>query len=585
MLQPRSQSLPVSEVPKEQDCVQRGFGQPRHHPSLPPHRGDDFTGVIMPEDTFHSGDSEGGAQVISRCNSESASKDLRHLLWMMQKSLGELGQVHSKLRYELDLGCPADIPLSGHNHANGVASDGAKGIDSDHVDLGFNASLHATDKPVTNTISHKISMENAPESIKDLMHCEEDDEDVGEQVQEEVKLTTCERVKAFVGGPKIDVLACCLLAAYVIVLGFKMQYDGLQYGFLIGATGMDKPAEDLWPGGGAAFQAIDYSFTIVFTIEVVLRVTCLGRRFWTSCLNWLDFIVVGASLVEIVFSNSLDVLVVRVLRIGKLGRSFRLLKMSHVTESLTMLVRCLGASVGTLFWSLFVLVAIQCVGGMALMYSVTTFLEDDHRSSDSKIIVFSYCGTYSRTMLTMFELLFANWIVPTRVLVENVSEWFSLALVLYRVLIGFAVLNVVNAVFVQSTMRVAQQDDEYLKEQKRKASESMARKVRHLFYTLDTSGDGLLSWEEFQALLTDPVLLAFMHSVDVEPADLKTLFSLLDSGDGEIDALEFTDGILALKGQAKSIDLHHVMTMCKRLEKKVDIICEPHLFRGSARNS
>lgn len=369
-------------------------------------------------------------------------------------------------------------------------------------------------------------------------------------------------------------LACFLIVAYVIILGLKLQYDGIQYGYLVGFEGMDKQANDLWPGADQVFQAIDYAFTIIFTLEVILRIFVFGIAFWKLALNWLDFLVVVVSLVEIAIGDNMNLMVVRSLRIIKLGRAFRILKMHHITESLTMLFRCLRASVGTLFWSLLVLIVIQCVCGMALMYAVSHFFMEDKVDHESKILIFKYSGTYSRTMLTMFELLFANWIVPTRVFVEHVSEWFSLAFVIYRLLVGFAVLNVVNAVFVQSTMKVAQQDDEFVEEQKRKASEIIARKVNGLFHQLDTSGDGLLSWEEFQALLKNPVLTAFMHSVDVEAADLEILFEFLDGGDGEIDAQEFTDGILALKGSAKSIDLHHVMAITKRLEKKVDSLSD-----------
>ena len=45
--------------------------------------------------------------------------------------------------------------------------------------------------------------------------------------------------------------------------------------------------------------------------------------------------------------------------------------------------------------------------------------------------VFRYYGTFTRTLLTMFEILFANWGPPCRVLIENFSEWFSVFFLLY----------------------------------------------------------------------------------------------------------------------------------------------------------
>lgn len=51
----------------------------------------------------------------------------------------------------------------------------------------------------------------------------------------------------------------------------------------------------------------------------------------------------------------------------------------------------------------------------------------------------------------MFEVLFANWAPSCRALVDNVSEWFTLIFVAYRCIVGFALLNVVNSVFVSQS--------------------------------------------------------------------------------------------------------------------------------------
>ena len=182
-------------------------------------------------------------------------------------------------------------------------------------------------------------------------------------------------------------------------------------------------------------------------------------------------------------------------------------------------------------------------------------------------------------------MFFANWAPACRVLVENISEWYSLLgevglsaslsglmirntvinaersgpnpessntgvpiisrrccicatssskprllFLIYRCGIGFAVINascpnspqpctapflatgciphrlfnsteVVNAVFVQQTMQVAKGDEEVLLMEKQKAEEKYLKNVGRIFHTLDTSGDGLLSWAEFEVLL------------------------------------------------------------------------------------
>eukprot|EP00438_Fugacium_kawagutii_P035692 Skav234651 [mRNA] locus=scaffold1131:15007:17724:- [translate_table: standard] len=83
------------------------------------------------------------------------------------------------------------------------------------------------------------------------------------------------------------------------------------------------------------------------------------------------------------------------------------------------------------------------------------------------------------------RILFANWGPPCRVLVEHVNEWFSLFFLLYRCVVGFALLNVVNAVFVQQTMKTASSDEELAFKQKERDIALYTRKVRKLFQSMD----------------------------------------------------------------------------------------------------
>ncbi|CAJ1441944.1 unnamed protein product, partial [Effrenium voratum] len=71
----------------------------------------------------------------------------------------------------------------------------------------------------------------------------------------------------------------------------------------------------------------------------------------------------------------------------------------------------------------------------------------------------------------MFEVLMANWAPACRVLVDNVDEGYALGFVVYRCLVGFAILNVVSAVFLQQTMKVAAADQDVALQQRQLAAE------------------------------------------------------------------------------------------------------------------
>merc|ERR1719215_223071 len=104
--------------------------------------------------------------------------------------------------------------------------------------------------------------------------------------------------------------------------------------------------------------------------------------------------------------------------------------------------------------------------GMVLSQLVTSWIEEhleDKGIDDAlKTKIFGYYGTFLRSTLTMFEVTLANWAPACRMLVDNISEWYILYFLVYRCVVGFAVLNVINAVFIQQTMSVASKDQELM---------------------------------------------------------------------------------------------------------------------------
>ncbi|CAK9066434.1 unnamed protein product [Durusdinium trenchii] len=170
------------------------------------------------------------------------------------------------------------------------------------------------------------------------------------------------------------------------------------------------------------------------------------------------------------------------------------------------------------------------------------------------------------------EVLFANWAPAARVLIDNVSEWYSLAFIVYRCFVGFAVLNVVNAVFVQSTMKVAHADDEIVAHEKAKSQEAYRRRVSKLFWEADISGDGFIDFSEFKRLLEHPQLQVWLYQLEIETGDLEGLFRLLDDGDGEISLEEFEAGVMKLKGFARAFDLNKLQRQVRKMNAKMDLL-------------
>ena len=100
--------------------------------------------------------------------------------------------------------------------------------------------------------------------------------------------------------------------------------------------------------------------------------------------------------------------------------------------------------------------------------------------------VFAYFGTFTRSMLSMFEITLADFPEICRLLTENVSEWFMLVCIVHKLIIGFAVVSVINGVFIEETFRVASSDNFVMMRAKEKTSKIHEMKMMQLFLQADT---------------------------------------------------------------------------------------------------
>ncbi|CAJ1400755.1 unnamed protein product [Effrenium voratum] len=399
----------------------------------------------------------------------------------------------------------------------------------------------------------------------------------------DAELTFLQRLRMWLQSNAYDMSMAFILCLNVLWMALESQIDGLQLGSQLGLY-PTSPHTDEWE---LSFMIGDLFFTSLFALDVLVRICILQRIFFRSCMNYVDLTVSVTSLVEMTVtrlgrvSMSLNPVLFRLLRIGKLFRAVRMVHMTNMLASLHLLVKCLIASCNMLFWSFCLLTFLQCVAGLIISTLCKDFIASEMNEAQAREDVFLYFGTFSRTFLTMFEILFANWGPPCRLLVENISEWFSVLFLLYRCVLGFAVLNVVNAVFVQQTMKTASTDEELAFKQKEKDIALYTRKVRGLFQTMDASGDGAINLEEFAKLVKSPKLKFWMSQLELEYHDLLSLFEFLDNGDGEITLMEFIEGAGRLRGNAKALDIWRVETKLEVLFERV-LRALPHLESADA---
>ena len=109
------------------------------------------------------------------------------------------------------------------------------------------------------------------------------------------------------------------------------------------ATVMLDSVSDINAGYGRLLQAVEWFFTILFTVEYILRLLCVGKpvRYAVSFFGVVDLLAILPTYMSPLFPSSRHLVVVRVLRVLRI---FRVLKLGHHTKEATLLRKALYAS-------------------------------------------------------------------------------------------------------------------------------------------------------------------------------------------------------------------------------------------------
>ncbi|MEE9128889.1 MAG: ion transporter [Phycisphaerales bacterium] len=119
---------------------------------------------------------------------------------------------------------------------------------------------------------------------------------------------------------------------------------------------------------GPALRAAEWVFTILFTIEYALRLSCVGRpwRYAVSFFGIVDLLAIVPTYLSLIFVGSQSLLVIRALR---LLRVFRVFKLGNFVGEAALLRTALIASVRKIIIFLGTVLMLVLIVG-ALMYLI-----------------------------------------------------------------------------------------------------------------------------------------------------------------------------------------------------------------------
>jgi hypothetical protein len=398
-----------------------------------------------------------------------------------------------------------------------------------------------------------------------VMHCEDEEDD-----------SLYKRFRRKVGSTSFELFFACIIMLNACILALSAQYTGIESGYRVHYPTYTMKAVDAWPLAADAFVILETFFAVIFTVELALRVA--AHRFQNFYTIWFHLdvaIVVLAWCAFVLDKMNVNLTVLRLLRIGKVLRVLRLFRSNALLEGLHVLTVSINSSMNMMLGALMVIVLMHVIAGLLIHQLVEPFLRDESQPIELRREVFDYYGTFWRCTITMFEISLANWAPSCRVLLNYVSESFGIFFLIYRCGIGFAVLTVVQAVFIQQTIQSAQRNEEFALWQKRKEQDKQLQALMKAFNNLDESGDGYVTWNEFMPILDATNDLgkegrALMSLLGVDVKDAESLFKILAAGDDKIDLHEFVTGMQNMNGMAKALDLVALQHSTRRIETKID---------------
>lgn len=307
---------------------------------------------------------------------------------------------------------------------------------------------------------------------------------------------------------------------------------------------------------------LDNVFYGIYVVELLARVAVYGLFVFKSHWVKFDFFLVLTAtadlFVKAVTDESVKILMlVRMLRLARLARAVRLMVQF---KTLWQLVQGLFHSLGTLLWTFLlisILMYVLAVIGMELIRRDATLPLDSpyNRAASNNFADFMDA---IMTLLQIFSLDSIGAIYKPIVKHNFVMVFYFISVLL---LLSIALMNLVTAVMVNSSLDQATQDKEALKAWE---SARRAKQIDHLkamFLTLDEDGSGELTMDEIN---NAPEETQQQLKEIVATDDLRELFDMLDyDGGGTIGVEEFCDGILKATTRSTGIlELGRLVKQC-----------------------
>ncbi|CAE7665595.1 Scn4a, partial [Symbiodinium pilosum] len=339
--------------------------------------------------------------------------------------------------------------------------------------------------------------------------------------------------------PRFDVFFSLVVVTNSIFIGIDVQ--------------LNPAALDATP---PALVAIQYFYTFLFCMELVLRALALGKEYFCG-KEWvwaaLDGFIVATSLWEVFVdtwyalvdddSSSLEIFgglaglkAFRIVRITRIVKTVRLMRIFRFVLALRMLVHSILHTLKALFWALVLLLLIIYVFALIFTQIVNGHIRDPAVAPlppEELETSMSFYGSLVDTMVSLFMAVTngVGWERLYRPL-GSISHVWSFLFWFYISFVFFAVLNVLTAVFCQSAIESAQNDHATAVQNMEANKEMHLKKLRALFSQLGNEESGVITFGQFESKIHSPEVREYFETLGLDVEDAWSFFKLLDRDGG-----------------------------------------------------
>jgi len=249
-------------------------------------------------------------------------------------------------------------------------------------------------------------------------------------------------------------------------------------------------------------------------------------------------------------STSGNMSFMRLLRILRIVRIVRIVRVLRYVSELRAMVTSILSSCRSLLWTLILVLLFTYVVSVYF----TSLVADRSESLDNAEVK-RYYGSLMSTLFSLFKALTngVDWGDLAEPLMDEISPHIGFVFALYMCFAVVCIMNVITAIFVESSLLRAEEDKE---------SQSL-QQLQSVFHATDIDCNGKITRGELSNALREHKLA---ESIDIGLNDASALFDLLDvDNTGEVDSEEFVLGCLRIRGAVRGIDMANVMYFNKRI--------------------